>query len=160
MLKSILSGAACGAAAAMLVHGLLLAAELSFENRGVYLRQSQVVFPLEEYLRLGLPVTLDRLLTGVVWGVLLGLLIRSGRLPALPTGFILPAIGLTVFGYSVVVDPVAAVGSGWGIGSSGGWWAQALINGTWGFVAALGLIVVDIMTAPVRNDVNGTSLRV
>jgi hypothetical protein len=159
MLKSILSGVGCGAAAAMLVHGLLLAAELSFENRGVYLRQTQVVFPLEPYVRFGLPVTLDRLLTGATWGALLGLLIRSGRLPALATGFILPALGLTMFGYSVIVDPVAAV-SGWGVGSSGGWWAQALINGTWGFVAALGLIVVDIMTAPVRNDVNGTSMRV
>ncbi|WP_237216388.1 hypothetical protein [Falsiroseomonas oryziterrae] len=160
MLKSIVSGLGCGAAAALIVHGLLLAAELAFENRGVYLRQTQVVFPLETYLRLGLPVTLDRLVTGAVWGALLGLLIRSGRLPPLVTGFVLPALGLTILGFSVIVDPVYAANTSWGIGSTGGWWAQALINGTWGFVAALGLIIVEIMTAPVRNDVNGTSLRV
>src|SRR5512137_2697247 len=102
MTKGILSGLACGAVVALVLHGFIIALEYPLERHGVFLRQTFAAFPLEPWLRLQAPMTVDRLLSGACWGAVLGLVIYGGRMPHRLTGCLFAAVVITALGYSVI----------------------------------------------------------
>jgi hypothetical protein len=155
MTKGILSGLACGAVVALVLHGFIIALEYPLERHGVFLRQTFAAFPLEPWLRLQAPMTVDRLLSGACWGAVLGLVIYGGRMPHRLTGCLFAAVVITALGYSVIVD--GTYGSYWRVGSvlSGSMGSQILVNGLWGWLTGVMMLFSDALRMSLRNDLAG-----
>jgi xanthine/uracil permease len=83
----------------------------------------------------GVPQMASTVFWGGLWGILLAALIRWARLPDLLTGFILGGVVATVVGFTLVAQlrgvPL------WAGGNSITWARVVLINGAWGWGAAL-----------------------
>jgi len=155
MLKGTLSGLACGAVVALALHGFILALEVPLERQGIFLRQTFAAFPLEPYLRLQAPITLDRVLSGACWGAVLGLVIHSGRMPHRMTGCLFAAVVITALGYSVVID--GTQGTYWRTANmlSGTAGTQILVNGIWGWLTGVLMLFSDALRMSLRNDLAG-----
>jgi hypothetical protein len=155
MYKGILSGIACGAAVALVLHGFIIAVEYPLERRGVFLRQTLSVFPLEPWLRLQAPMVIDRMLAGACWGGLLGFVIHGGRMPHRLTGCLFAAVVITALGYSVIID--GAYGAYWRNGAllSGSMGSQILVNGLWGWLTGVLMLFSDALRLSLRNDLAG-----
>jgi hypothetical protein len=136
MARALLSGLFAGMIVALALGMLFESAGHMFEL-GWRLRQTMPLWPGEPFLRLDLPLALDRGLAGACWGMVVGLLVRTGRLPVAATGALVGAVLCTMLGYSVIVDPWMPLGSRFGSMSSGDWWPQALVNGVWGWLTGL-----------------------
>lgn len=161
MFKGLLSGIACGATAALLLHGLVLAFEFPLERQGIFLRQSIPVFPLEAWVRLDAPMLLDRAAAGATWGAMLGVLIHGGRLPHRMTGLLFGGVVITGIGYSVIIDPYAGgIYHSWKvILASGALGAQVMLNASWGALTGLLILFTDALRMSLRNDLSGPNLR-
>lgn len=155
MFKGILTGISCGAAVALVLHGVLLAFEDSAARQGVFLRQDFSVFPLEPWMRIGAPLFVDRMLSGAFWGAAVGLLVYSGRMPHRMTGFLFSAVVCTAIGYSVVID--TSLGVSWRLGtiSSGALGAQIMVNAAWGYLTGVLMLFTDALRLSLRNDLHG-----
>jgi hypothetical protein len=87
---------------------------------------------------LGVPAVLNGAFWGGLWGIALAALLRMTGAPALITGLLLGALGSTLVGWTIVAGlkglPLFA---GWELQRM---WRGPVINGGWGFGAALFLI--------------------
>ena len=83
----------------------------------------------------GVPAVLSWAFWGGAWGVALAALLRGLRLPGLLFGFVFGALVLTLVGFRVAASlkglPAFAGGN------RQAWWRVALLNGVWGWGAAL-----------------------
>jgi hypothetical protein len=144
MTRALLSGLFAGMLVALALGVLLESGGHLFELGG-RLRQTMPVWPGEPYLPLQLPLVLDRGLAGACWGLLVGLVVRTGRLPVASTSAFVGGVLCTALGYSVLVDPWIPLGSRFGAMSSGDWWPQALVNGVWGWLTGLLMIAGEAL---------------
>lgn len=86
----------------------------------------------------GVPAVLNAAFWGGLWGVALAALLRATGAPALLTGLLVGALGATLVGWTVVAGlkglPLFAGGE------LARMWRGPLINGAWGWGAALFLL--------------------
>ncbi len=155
MFKGIFTGLSCGAAVALVLHGVVLAFEDTAARQGLFLRQNFSVFPLEPWVQLGAPLFLDRMLSGAFWGAAVGLLVYSGRMPHRMTGFLFAAVVCTAVGYSVVIDSTLGVSWRLGLVSSGALGAQIMVNAAWGYLTGVLMLFTDALRMSLRNDLHG-----
>jgi hypothetical protein len=83
----------------------------------------------------GVPQVISSAFWGGVWGVALAALLRGLRLPDLLFGFLFGALVLTVVGFTLVAA-LKGLPSFAG-GNKQVWWRVGLLNGVWGWGAAL-----------------------
>ncbi|MGG5818326.1 hypothetical protein [Falsiroseomonas sp. HW251] len=154
MFKGILTGLSCGAAVALVLHGVALAFEETAARQGVFLRQNFAVFPLEPWVRVGAPLFLDRMLSGAFWGAAIGLLVYSGRMPHRMTGFLFAAVVCTAIGYSVVIDSTVGQSFRFSLVNSGALGAQIMVNAAWGYLTGVMMLFTDALRMSLRNDLH------
>jgi hypothetical protein len=117
--------------AAWLLHMLTVKAQI---GTGVF---GRVGFPwsMAPVKPFGVPQVLSWAFWGGVWGVLLAASLRGLKLPDLLFGFLFGALVLTVVGFTLVAtlkgQPLFANYN------KQIWWRVALLNGAWGWGAAL-----------------------
>ena len=83
----------------------------------------------------GVPTVLSAAFWGGVWGIVLAAVLRGTRLPDLLFGFVFGALALTLVAFTLVASlkglPTFAGGN------QRIWWRALLLNGAWGWGAAL-----------------------
>lgn len=84
---------------------------------------------------LGVPQVLSLAFWGGVWGILLAVILRAARLPDLLFGFLFGALLVTLVAFTLVASLK-------GLPQFAGynkqiWWRAMLLNGAWGWGAAL-----------------------
>lgn len=140
MRKVLVLGFVCGALAVIVFHqgtvfllfhqfGLLKSLGVPDAFRG-----QSAGFNMRPVPPLGIPQVMSLAFWGGVWGIVLAALIRFARLPDLLTGFILGGIVCTLVGFTLIAglrgQPMLT--------ANGITWARViLINGAWGWGAAL-----------------------
>lgn len=137
--RTILVGFAAGFVAVLVFHQgtvwLLHMLTVQAQIGAGLLGRGSAPFNMAPVPPFGVPTVLSAAFWGGVWGVVLAALLRRRRLPDLLFGFVFGAIALPLVAFTVV----AAV-KGRPLFAGGNmqvWWRALLINGAWGWGAAL-----------------------
>jgi hypothetical protein len=141
MKKVIGAGFICGALAVIVFHqGTVF---LLFHQFGLLkslgvpdaFRPATAGFAFRPVPPIGVPQLVSTAFWGGLWGILLAALVRYARMPDLLTGFLLGSVVCTVVGFTLFAtlrgQPM------WGGGNMMTWARVMLINGAWGWGAAL-----------------------
>lgn len=142
MRNVILLGFLCGAVSVLLFHqGTLLLLHHQFPlikaltGAADAFRPATAGYSLRPVPPFGVPQVLNLAFWGGVWGIVLAALIRWARMPDLLTGFVLGAMVCTLVGFTLVAGLRGA--PMWAGGNTVVWWRAAILNGAWGWGAAL-----------------------
>jgi hypothetical protein len=96
--------------------------------------QVQPPFPMDPVSHLGVPAVLSAACWGGIWGVLLALMLRTGPMPVLASGFLFGAVVLTLAGFALAA---ALKGMPLLVVDRQAWLRAGLLNGAWGLGTAL-----------------------